>query len=142
MDSKNFFLSFGKSLYHVDSIYDNIAKNGNVSPTLLWILYALNDGKTHTQKDVCFDWSLPKSTVNTLIGELKSKNYVVLIPVKGTRREMTITLTTKGKEYADGVLKEIYEKEARVFEKLGFDSDKFIENMKKLEQALSSEKGV
>ena len=55
---------------------------------------------------------------------------------------MTITLTTKGKEYADGVLKEIYEKEARVFEKLGFDADKFIENMKKLEQALSSEKGV
>ena len=81
----------------------------------MWILYALNDGENHTQREICVDWGLPKSTVNTVVSEMKQNGYIELEPIKGKRREMTILLTEKGKQYADTVLKDIYEKEAEVF---------------------------
>ena len=122
MDAKQFFYEFGKALYHVDAAYDEFAKlSGVASPTLMWILYALNDGGEHTQREICIDWALPKSTVNTVMSELKKNGYVELVPIKGKRREMTVVLTESGKAYADALLKGIYEKEAEVFRHLDED---------------------
>lgn len=119
MDAKQFFYSFGKALYHVDAVYDEFAKaSGVASPTLMWILYALNDGEEHTQREICIDWALPKSTVSTVMSELKQKGYVELVPIKGKRREMMVVLTESGKTYANVLLKDIYEKEAEVFSQL------------------------
>jgi len=122
MDAKEFFYAFGKALYRVDAVYDDFAKDsGVVSPTLLWILYALNDGNEHTQREICVDWSLPKSTVNTVMMELKKSGYIELEPIRGKRREMTVLLTHKGKDYADSLLAAIYEKEDAAFRKLNED---------------------
>ena len=119
MDAKAFFYAFGKSLYHIDAAYDEFAKAaGIVSPALLWVLYALNDGEEHTQHEICADWALPKSTVNTVVMELKKSGCVELVPIKGKRREMTVLLTESGKAYAESLLKAIYEKEAQVFQQL------------------------
>ena len=115
MNSKEFFYNLGRAIYHIDSLYDDFAKSSGVSPTLLWILYALNDSKPHTQRDICLDWGLPKSTVNTVVTELKNNGYVTLKKVEGTRREMTVLLTDTGKIFADKVLANIYSKEAEVF---------------------------
>ena len=71
MNAKEFFYDLGKAIYKLDSIYTHFAKDSDASPTLLWILYALNDEKPHTQKEICQNWDLPKSTVNTIIMELK-----------------------------------------------------------------------
>lgn len=60
MDAKEFFYLLGKAIYRIDAIYTDYAKESDVSPTLLWILYALNDGKPHTQKEICLSWDLPK----------------------------------------------------------------------------------
>ncbi len=118
MDSKQFFYDFGRALYRVDAVYDDFAKRSGVAPTLLWILYALNDGNAHTQREICTDWELPKSTVNTVMAQLKQNGFVALSPIKGKRREMTVNLTESGKRYADGILKEIYLKEDEAFRKL------------------------
>lgn len=50
MNSRSFFYDFGRALYHVDSFYDEFAKQSNVSSALLWVLYALNDGNSHTHR--------------------------------------------------------------------------------------------
>lgn len=118
MDSKQFFYQFGKALYHLDAIYDEYAKESEVAPTLLWILYALNDNQSHTQKEICIDWSLPKSTVSTVMSELKDKGFVDFAPIKGKRRERLVFLTDSGKTYANQVLTKIYEREKYVFSKL------------------------
>ena len=137
MDAKKFFYDFGKALYRVDAVYDDFAKDsGVVSPTLLWILYALNDGNEHTQREICADWSLPKSTVNTVMTELKSNGYVELEPIKGKRREMTVALTQSGKEYADSLLAAIYKKEAEVFMKLNDDEKKITQYLEKISELL------
>lgn len=133
MNAKRFFYDFGKAIYHVDAVYEDFAKESGVtSPTLLWILYALNDGKEHTQREICVDWELPKSTVNTVMTELKKNGFVELIPIKGKRREMTILLTESGKAYAGSLLAGIYEKEAKVFKQLDADDLQIINRLEKI----------
>lgn len=138
MDAKDFFYRFGRALYHIDAIYDEFAKEYDLAPTLLWILYALNDGKTHTQHDICVDWELPKSTVNTIITDLRQKEYVTLSPIPGKRRDMTVLLTDHGKSYADSVLNKIYAKEAGAFASLSNTDLTVLETLEKIADLLKS----
>lgn len=133
MDAKQFFYDFGKTIYHIDAVYEDFAKDSGVtSPTMLWILYALNDGVEHTQREICIDWDLPKSTVNTVVAELKRNGYICLVPIKGKRRELTIVLTESGKAYAASLLAAIYKKEAEVFDKLDADDLQIISRLQKI----------
>lgn len=118
MDSKLFFYEFGRSIYRVDGFYAEYAKKCNVKENLLWILYALNDGKEHSQKEICDSWDLPRSTVNTIMKELENDDYVMLNQIKGEKRELNVVLTLKGKEYADNLLSELYEIERKTYERL------------------------
>ena len=136
MDSKKFFYEFGRALYRVDSFYDEFAKGCNVSPALLWILYALNDGKQHTQIEICNDWELPRTTVNTVVKDLEHKEYVRLVPIKGKRREMLIELTDEGKSYADGTLSGLYDQERAVYESLSAEEIRVPDTLEKIAERL------
>ena len=136
MNARQFFYNFGKAIYHVDSFYDEFAKQSNVSSALLWVLYALNDGQPHTQIEVSTEWELPKTTVNTVIKELQQNGYVELIPIKGKRREMSIALTEAGKEYADSILSDLYKKEATVYGTLTPEEREVIATLEKIAASL------
>ena len=116
---KEYFYRFGKLIYKIDYYYAEIAKKSGVKPNLMWILYALNDGKSHSQKDISISWDIPITTINTIVKELNNDGYVDLIHIPGKRREMNIILTDKGKEYSKNILKDIYEIEEKVFKSLG-----------------------
>ena len=132
MTSKQFFYNFGKAIYHIDAFYAEYAKKSNVSPALLWILYALNDGNPHTQIEISTDWALPKTTINTVIKEIEEKGFIDLVPIKGKRREMTVVLTKSGKEYADTLLSDLYKIEKTVFKKLSEEEMKAAESLEKI----------
>lgn len=136
MNARQFFYNFGKAIYHVDSFYDEFAKQSNVSSALLWVLYALNDGEPHTQIEISTEWELPKTTVNTVIKELQQNGYVELIPIKGKRREMSIALTEAGKEYADSILSDLYKKEAAVYRTLTSEEREVIATLEKIAERL------
>ncbi len=117
MDERNFFYELGKLIYQIDGIYDSYSHNFKISsPNLLWILYALNDGKEHSQRQICEDWAIPRSTANTIIKDLQTNGYLLLHQIKGKRRELNIVLTSMGKEYADELLKDLYNKEKEVYQ--------------------------
>ena len=116
---KEYFYRFGKLIYKIDYYYAEIAKKSGVKPNLMWILYALNDGKSHSQKDISISWDIPITTINTIVKELNNDGYVDLIHISGKRREMNIILTDKGKEYSKNILKDVYEIEEKVFKSLG-----------------------
>lgn len=139
MNARNFFYDFGKAVYRLDSFYDEFAKQSNVSSALLWVLYALNDGQSHTQIEISNDWELPKTTVNTVIKEIEQKEYIELIPIKGKRREMSIVLTATGKEYADSVLSELYKRESAVYKKLSAEERKIAEILEKIIENLKGD---
>ena len=142
MDARTFFYEFGKALYHVDAVYEDFAAESGVrSPTLLWILYALNDGEPHTQREICESWDLPKSTVNTVVTELKTGGYVTLSPIPGKKREMTLALTKSGKKYANELLAGVYAKEAAVFEQLTKKEKKVIDSLIRITELLKEQGG-
>lgn len=139
MNAKSFFYDFGRALYHVDSFYDEFAKKSNVSSALLWVLYALNDGNSHTQIEISNDWELPKTTVNTVIKDIQKEGYVELVPIKGKRREMSIVLTESGKAFADNVLSDLYRKEEEVFKLLSPKEQEIVMVLEKLARKLKEE---
>ena len=116
---REFFYRFGKLIYKIDYFYAEIAKKSNVKPNLMWILYALDDGKSHSQKEISISWDIPITTINTIVKELINDGYVDLIHIEGTRREMNIILTDKGKSYSKNILNDIYKMEDAVFKSLG-----------------------
>lgn len=139
MNAKSFFYDFGRALYHVDSFYDEFAKKSNVSSALLWVLYALNDGNSHTQIEISNDWELPKTTVNTVIKGIQQNGYVELIPIKGKRREMSIVLTESGKNYADSILSNLYKKEAEVYKTLRSEEYEVVDLLERIAKKLKGD---
>ena len=88
MNSKQFFKQLGMLLYGIDGIYDEKRKKSKIaSPNVLWVLYALNDDEKHSQKDICDGWSIPRTTINTIIKDLEKQQMVEMIPIFGKRRK-------------------------------------------------------
>ena len=139
MNAKEFFYEFGRALYKIDGYYAEFAKESGVKEKLLWVLYALNDGKPHSQKEICETWELPRTTVNTVIKELEAKQYVELSQIKGEKREMHVSLTQSGKQYAEEKLAKLYEIESRVFESLTEETKRIIQNLETIYQELKKE---
>lgn len=61
-----------------DEIYAAIAKKIGVSFHTLMVLYALDQDQGSTQSKISKTWLIPKQTLNTVIKDLQSKEYVKL----------------------------------------------------------------
>lgn len=114
----------------IDGVYDRWSKKQGVKENTLILLYALDDGKPHWQKQLSEDWLIPKTTLNTIIKECVNAGYIVLKNFSEHKREKQICLTPKGKEYAKQTLRSIYEAEEEAMEKtLSVYSLEFIEGL-------------
>ncbi len=137
MNEHEFFYELGKLIYQIDGVYEKYGSRASLkSPNLLWILYALNDGKIHSQKQICDEWSIPRSTANTLIKELEDNGYIHLSQIKGKRRELNISLTKTGKEYANTILKDLYSREKEVYKEIN-NAEETLQVIKHLAQKMS-----
>ncbi len=100
----------------IDEAYYMLSRKLGVKENILALLYALDDEKPHSQKQVCQDWMIPKTTINTNIKELVQAGYVTLCP-SGSSHEKMITLTAEGKVYTERILKDVYAAEQAAMEK-------------------------
>ncbi len=91
------------SINRIDGVYYQWARGIGLKDNMLSLLYALSDGKPYTQKQICDEWLIPKTTINTVIKECVANGYVILHHEPHTREKL-IRLTEKGKEYADGII--------------------------------------
>ena len=106
--------------------------------TLLW---ALDDGQTHSQRQICRDWMIPKTTVNTNVKELAAAGYLELLPAEDGR-EKQIALTPAGRAYAARVLRGIYAAEqAAMRQTVAAYSDEFVNAMEAFADRLCDELG-
>jgi len=116
------------ALSNIDEIYYVSEKKRRLSDAELCILYALDDGQPHSQREISENWLVPKSTVNTITKRWESEGLLTQTPVAGKRREMQITLTETGKVYAKDIMNFIYEAEDKALSKtVERYSDGFIE---------------
>ena len=139
MKEREFFYNFGRFLYNIDAFYSEFARNSGVKPNLLWVLYALNDGNKHSQKEISASWDIPKTTVNTIVGELLKDEYISLSQIKGQKRELLISLTDKGKNYANKLLNKLYALEDKVYEELSNNARIVNENLEEILNSLKKE---
>src|SRR5699024_9640509 len=75
----------------MDGAYYYFARHSGVPENLLALFYALADGKPHSQKEICEDWLIPKTTINTVVKEQVAAGHLTLRTGEG--REKIICLT-------------------------------------------------
>ena len=104
------------SVNATEGAYYIIAKKSGVKENTLSLLYALDDGKSHSQKEICEEWLIPKTTLNTIVKECIAAGYIFLDADQPGKEKM-IRLTPMGQNYAKKILQQIYELEERAMER-------------------------
>ena len=96
----------------IDALYVDSLKTFGVKGNLFVLFYAIADGKAYSQRQICDDWKLPRTTLNTIVRECVKDELVELLP-RGNK-EKDIHLTPKGRKIADEVFGPIFAAESRV----------------------------
>ncbi|WP_458407213.1 MarR family winged helix-turn-helix transcriptional regulator [Anaerotignum sp.] len=116
------------ALYNIDEAYYLNEGKRKLSDAELCVMYALDDGKPHSQREIAQEWLVPKTSVNTIVKRWEKDGLLTLTPIMGKRREMHIMLTDAGREYAKGFMGFIYRAEDKALKRtLEKYSDEFIE---------------
>ena len=111
----------------IDGACEMIAKKIGIKENTLSLLYALDDGKPHSQKKISEEWLIPRTTINTIVKECIEAEYILLNSEKNTK-EKTICLTEKGRGYVKQILGQVYELEEQAMQSVvKTNSSDFIE---------------
>ncbi len=98
-------------------IYHEIAKKMGIKENTLLLLDILSDKKQHSQKQICDDWHIPRTTLNTIVKECIKSGYIVLLPQKNSKEKL-ISLTERGQTFADKVTRTMKETVQHSMEKV------------------------
>ncbi len=71
-----------------------------------------------TQKDLCKKLDAPKTSMNSIIKKQVQRGYIELNVNSDNRREKIVTLTNKGKEFAETLILPLYRYEQDAFDTL------------------------
>lgn len=96
-------------------IYSEMAKKLIIKDDMLSLLYALDDGKPHTQSDICHSWNIPKTTINTIVQECKERKLLTLEEKPENRKEKYLKITDYGKIFSNEILQSIYAIEDKAY---------------------------
>ncbi len=96
---------------HIDQLYYRAVRKLGVKSNTFVLLYALADGRHYSQKQLCEEWSVPRTTLNTIVRECKEQGYLELLPTGG--KEKNIRLTDAGKLWASTIIAPIIQAEER-----------------------------
>lgn len=105
-----------RCMNRIDGLYYMASRKLGVKDNTLLLFYVLNEGKVHSQKEICEEWLIPRTTINTVVKEAVNKGYVRLEHSDHTR-EKTIMLTEAGKTYADRLLQKVFAAEEQALER-------------------------
>ena len=102
-------------------------------------VYALDDGRAHSQVEISRNWMMPKTTLNTIVRECVEKGLVEL-EHQPHIREKYLRLTPEGQAYGQKILPLVYEAEERAYRAVlqGAEGE-FVEGFEAFAQALCRE---
>ena len=120
-------------------VYYEIAKQMGIKENTLLLLDILSDGRQHSQRQICDDWHIRRSTLNTIIKECVRNGYIILLN-QSNSKEKLISLTEKGQSFARQVTQKMKQAVEHAMEKVSEEfSTEFIAVFEKyveyLEQA-------
>ena len=110
------------ALFKIDEVYFANAQKNATKESELCLMYALDDGGPHSQRQIAEEWLIPKTTLNTIVKQWEREGLLTLSSMPGKRREMRVSLTEAGRACAK--------------RSLARDSDEFVEAVEFFGQAL------
>ena len=111
MYERNFARRLTLAIFKINGIENSIDQKVAIGSAELCLMYALDDGKPHSQKQISEQWEISKTTLNTIVKRWEQEGLLILNKVPGKRREMEICLTESGQVRAKRVLKSVYSAE-------------------------------
>lgn len=117
-----------RALNNIDEVYYLNEGKRKLSDVELTVMYVLDDGMPHSQREISQEWIVPKTSVNTVIKRWEKEGLLTMLPIAGKRREKHIMLTDTGHAYAKRQLSFLYRAEETALQKtLEHYSETFIE---------------
>lgn len=117
------------AINRVDGIWYLLARKSGMKVNTISLLFALDDGKAHTQKQICEEWIIPRTTINTVVKECVELGYVELEQIDRSKEKL-MRLTEKGMQYTQQVLELFYRSENEAMRRtLEIHSPDFIDSL-------------
>ena len=119
----------------IDEAYYKALRTLGIKDNAFILFYAIADGKPYSQKKICDEWSVPRTTLNTIVQKYVEKGYVHLVSTG--HKEKEIVLTDAGKAFAEKILTPIFVAEEKAIEP--FLKTAFVEQTEELAKRINSE---
>lgn len=127
------------TINRIDGLWYRLARKSRRKVNTLSLLLALDDGKARTQSQICEEWIIPKTTINTIVKECLQLGYIELSKSKSAKEKL-VSLTPKGQAYAQESLQLFYQTENAAMEKtLKHYSAEFISVLQEYSENLKEE---
>ena len=63
----------------IDEAYYKALRTLGIKENAFVLFYAIADGRAYSQKRICEEWSVPRTTLNTIVQEYVGKGYIRLV---------------------------------------------------------------
>jgi len=121
METYEFMKRTGERTNKINRIYADWAKRQGVNYNVMAVIYTAYHNDKCSQKYICDEWSVPKQTVNTTCRDLMASGIIEQVQSTGDKREICISLTEKGRAFANPLVTELLEIENRILDSMGQD---------------------
>ena len=113
------FDELGKKIGDIDKRIDMLIAKTGLSYSEFAVLYTLAKDGRSTQKKISEEWFIPKQTVFNVCKDFRQKGLVQIGEQSADKRGRAMSLTQKGHDVADPIVRASDELGERVFARLG-----------------------
>ena len=113
------FDDLGKKISEIDERIDALIAKTGLSYSEFAVLYTLAKDGCSTQKKISEEWLIPKQTVFNVCKDFRQKGLVQIGEQSVDKRERAMSLTQKGSDAADPIVRASDELGERAFARLG-----------------------
>ncbi len=106
-ENRQIMRALATAMNRIDQMYCDDVTGSGVKASELWLLYALDD-RAPPQKQICQEWGLPKTTLNTTLKQAEAKGYRPSSPSREAAGAADLPDRRRAPAYARQVLRPIY----------------------------------
>lgn len=133
-ESRDRLIQLMRELNTIDSQYLRVRNSLDIKESLFVLLYSCYSGEPRSQKDICEEWHIPRTTLNTAVKEQEAAQHVKLVPC-GNKQKL-VTLTDSGRAYAERLMGPLLEAEKRASSCI---DDELVEGLRRFGEHLGRE---
>ena len=75
----------------IDEAYYKALRTLGIKENAFVLFYAIADGRAYSQKRICEEWSVPRTTLNTIVQEYVGKGYIRLVGTGHKEKQIILT---------------------------------------------------